>query len=78
MAKAPKPDGCHNCRYVDKTGHPRGPWKCTYEVVLPPLPGSALRTNLVNAANAHQNMGMWPGDGHGCPVRAALEKEETR
>lgn len=76
MAKAPKPSGCHDCKFIDKTGHRRGPWRCSYTVVLPPLPASAVgKTNLEGAANAHQHMGMWPDDGIGCPVWAAVEKE---
>lgn len=81
MAKAPKPNGCHNCRFIDKSeGSKRdGPWSCTYVVQLPPLP-LALQQSIrmeTQISRWTRGQGMWKDDGEGCPVWAAVEMEQT-
>lgn len=71
MAKAPKPNGCRNCRWIDKTGGGRsGPWECTYPVVLPPLPDAITSSGAHEALLRTRTQGMWVEDGTTCPTWA--------
>lgn len=68
MTAKPAP-GCAGCRFVDKEGKRRGPWRCTVPVVMPALPDSITASMSYQDPSALRRNGRWAGDGINCPTR---------